>query len=119
MTMIAAQAAADKLAEQLVALDVSVPFVLSDVFLIVSGRNDRQVASIADGIEDKMLEAGYKLLRREGKTTGRWILLDFGDIICHVMHEQDRMFYDIERLWKDCPVISLKDIITASEGVVI
>jgi len=119
MTMIAAQAAADKLAEQLVALDVSVPFVLSDVFLIVSGRNDRQVASIADGIEDKMLEAGYKLLRREGKTTGRWILLDFGDIICHVMHDQDRIFYDIERLWKDCPVISLKDIKTVSEGVVI
>ena len=119
MTMIAAQAAADKIAENLVALDVSVPFVLSDVFLIVSGRNDRQVASISDGIEDKMLEAGYKLLRREGKTTGRWILLDFGDIICHVMHEQDRIFYDIERLWKDCPVISLKDIKTASEGVVI
>ena len=118
MTMIAAQAAADKIAENLVALDVSVPFVLSDVFLIVSGRNDRQVASISDGIEDKMLEAGYKLLRREGKTTGRWILLDFGDIICHVMHEQDRIFYDIERLWKDCPVISLKDIKTASEGVV-
>jgi ribosome-associated protein len=115
MTMIAAQAAADKLAENLVALDVSVPFVLSDVFLIVSGRNDRQVASISDGIEDKMLEAGYKLLRREGKTTGRWILLDFGDIICHVMHEQDRIFYDIERLWKDCPVISLANITTGAE----
>jgi len=115
MTMIAAQAAADKLAENLVALDVSVPFVLSDVFIIVSGRNDRQVASISDGIEDKMLEAGYKLLRREGKTTGRWILLDFGDIICHVMHEQDRIFYDIERLWKDCPVISLASITTGAE----
>jgi len=119
MTMIAAQAAADKLAENLVALDVSLPFVISDVFLIVSGRNERQVSSISDEIEDKMLESGHKLLRREGKTTGRWILLDFGDIICHVMHEQERMFYDIERLWKDCPVISLKDIKTASEGVVI
>ena len=119
MTMIAAQAAADKLAENLVALDVSLPFVISDVFLIVSGRNERQVSSIADEIEDKLLLSGHKLLRREGKTTGRWILLDFGDIICHVMHEQERMFYDIERLWKDCPVISLKDIKTASEGVVI
>lgn len=119
MTMIAAQAAADKLAENLVALDVSLPFVISDVFLIASGRNERQASSIADGIEDKMLEAGFKLMRREGKTTSRWILLDFGDIICHVMHEQERMFYDIERLWKDCPVISLKAIQTASEGVVI
>jgi len=119
MTMIAAQAAADKLAENLVALDVSLPFLISDVFLIVSGRNERQVSSIADEIEDKLLLSGHKLLRREGKTTGRWILLDFGDIICHVMHEQERMFYDIERLWKDCPVISLKDIKTASEGVVI
>ena len=110
MTKIAAAAAAEKLGENIVALDVSVPFVLADTFLIVSGRNDRQVAAIADAIEEKMLEAKHKLLRREGKTTGRWILLDFGDIICHVMNEEDRVFYDIERLWKDCPVISLAGI---------
>ncbi|MFZ4117920.1 MAG: ribosome silencing factor [Rhodoluna sp.] len=110
MTMVAATAASEKLGENLVALDVSIPFVLADTFLIASGRNDRQVAAISDSIEEKMLEAGHKLLRREGKTTGRWILLDFGDIICHVMHEEDRVFYDIERLWKDCPVISLEAI---------
>jgi ribosome-associated protein len=110
MTMVAASAASEKLGENLVALDVSVPFVLADVFLIASGRNDRQVAAISDSIEEKMLEAGHKLLRREGKTTSRWILLDFGDIICHVMHEEDRVFYDIERLWKDCPAISLAEI---------
>ena len=110
MTKIAATGAAAKVAENLVALDVSVPFVLADTFLIVSGRNERQVSAIADGIEEAILLEGHKLLRREGKTTGRWILLDFGDVICHVMHEEDRIFYDIERLWKDCPIISLAGI---------
>jgi len=106
MTKIAALAAEDKVGENIVALDVSKPFVLSDVFLFVSGRNERQVAGIADGIEEKMLEAKFKLLRKEGKETGRWILMDYGDLIVHVMHEQERMFYDIERLWKDAPVVT-------------
>jgi ribosome-associated protein len=110
MTKIAATAASDKIGENLVALDVSEPFVLADTFLIVSGRNERQVSAISDGIEEGMHLAGHKLLRREGKSTGRWVLLDFGDIICHVMHEEDRIFYDIERLWKDCPAISLDGI---------
>jgi ribosome-associated protein len=115
MTKIAATGALGKVGENLVALDVSVPFVLADTFLIVSGRNERQVSAIADGIEEGMLLAGHKLLRREGKTTGRWILLDFGDIICHVMHEEDRVFYDIERLWKDCPTISLEGLEAPAE----
>lgn len=104
---IAAAAAADKLGENLVALDVSEPMPLTDIFMLVSGRNERQVAAIADEIEEKLLEAGVKTLRREGKTLGRWILLDFGDVICHVMHEEDRMYYSLERLWKDCPVVKL------------
>lgn len=113
MTKIAASGASEKLAENIVALDVSEPFVLADTFVIASGRNERQVSAIADGVEEAMLLGGHKLLRREGKTTGRWILLDFGDIICHIMHEEDRIFYDIERLWKDCPAISLEDVVTA------
>jgi ribosome-associated protein len=107
LTEIAANAALDKLGENLVALDVSGHLALTDVFLLVSGRSERQVAAIADSIEEKMLESGHKLLRREGKTLARWILLDFGDLIAHVMHEEDRMFYSIERLWNDCPVIKL------------
>lgn len=105
---IAAAAAADKLGENLVALDVSEPMPLTDIFMLVSGRNERQVAAIADEIEEKLLESGVKALRREGKTLGRWILLDFGDIVCHVMHEEDRMYYSLERLWKDCPVVKLE-----------
>jgi ribosome-associated protein len=108
LTNIAANAAADKLAENIVALDVTELMPLTDVFLLASGRNERQVVSIADEIEDKMLEAGFKMLRREGKTQARWILLDFGDVICHVMHEEDRMYYSLERLWKDSPVVKLE-----------
>lgn len=107
LTNIAANAAADKIAENIVALDVSELMPLTDIFLLSSGRNERQVASIADEIQDKMLEAGHKTLRREGKELGRWILLDFGDVVCHVMHEEDRMYYSLERLWKDSPVIKL------------
>ncbi|MFM2030841.1 MAG: hypothetical protein RI927_461 [Actinomycetota bacterium] len=110
---IAASAAADKLAENLVAIDVTEPMPLTDIFLLASGRNERQVASIADEIEFKLLEAGVKYLRREGKETGRWILLDFGDVVCHVMHEEDRMYYSLERLWKDCPVVKL-DAVSAA-----
>lgn len=110
---IAASAAADKLAENIIALDVTDPMPLTDVFLLASGRNERQVASIADEIEFRLLEAGVKYLRREGKETGRWILLDFGDVICHVMHEEDRMYYSLERLWKDCPVVKLDAVSVA------
>jgi ribosome-associated protein len=108
---IAASAAADKLAENIIALDVTDPMPLTDVFLLASGRNERQVASIADEIEFKLLEAGVKYLRREGKETGRWILLDFGDVICHVMHEEDRMYYSLERLYSDQPIVKL-DVVT-------
>ena len=111
VTNIAANAAADKLAENLVALDVTAVMPLTDVFLLASGRTERQVSAIADGIEEKMLESGYKLLHREGKTTGRWILLDFGDAICHVMHEEDRMYYSLERLYSDQPIVKL-DVVT-------
>ena len=110
---IAAAAAADKLGENIIALDVTEPMPLTDVFLLVSGRSERQVAAIADEIEFKLLEAGVKYLRREGKETGRWILLDFGDVVCHIMVEEDRMYYSLERLWKDCPIVKL-DAVTAA-----
>lgn len=110
---IAAAAASDKLAENIVALDITEVMPLTDVFVLASGRTERQVGAISDGIEEKMLEVGIKLLRREGKSLGRWILLDFGDVICHVMHEEDRMFYSLERLYKDQPVIKLDAVTQA------
>lgn len=107
LLQVATLAADSKQAEDLVALDVSGPMPLTDIFLLASGRNERNVISIADAIEDALLEHGTKMLRREGKSEGRWILLDFGDLIVHVFHEEDRMFYSLERLWKDCPVLPI------------
>ncbi|TPW70171.1 ribosome silencing factor [Schumannella sp. 10F1B-5-1] len=104
---IAALAADDKQAEDLVALDVTGPLPLTDVFLLATGRNERNVVAIASEIEDKLIEAGAKPLRREGRSEGRWVLIDFGDLVVHVFHEEDRSYYSLERLWKDCPAIAL------------
>nr|WP_228503692.1 ribosome silencing factor [Clavibacter sp. VKM Ac-2872] len=114
MLKVAASAADSKQAIDLVALDVSGPLPLTDVFLIASARNERNAQAVADEIEDKMIEAGAKPLRREGKSEGRWILLDFGDVVAHVFTEEDRMYYSLERLWKDCPVVALEIEPTAS-----
>lgn len=104
--LVAAQAAADKKAQDIVVLDVSEHLALTDAFLICSGTNERQVDAIVDGIEDSI---GGKPVRREGKGTGRWVLLDFGDFVVHVQHSEERAFYDLERLWKDCPRIEVPD----------
>ena len=107
LTQVAAAAADSKQGADLVALDVSGPLPLTDVFLMVTGLNERNVQAIAAEIEDRLFEAGAKPLRREGRAQGRWILLDFGDIVVHVFHEEERLFYSLERLWKDCPAIPL------------
>ncbi len=108
MVRLAAEAADATGGEDIVALDVSEPLPLADAFLLVTGRSERNVAAIADAIEDKLLEAGHKRIRREGRQESRWILLDFGDLVAHVFHEQERVFYGLERLWKDCPVIPVE-----------
>jgi len=102
---IVAAASDAKQGEDIVALDVSGPIGIVDAFVMVTGRNERNVQSIADEIEDQMLASGSRTLRREGRDLGRWILLDFGDVVAHVFHEEERLFYGLERLWHDCPVI--------------
>jgi ribosome-associated protein len=108
MLKIAANAAVAKGGEDLVALNVSEPLPLVDIFLIVTGNSERNVAAIADEIEDELLEAGHKRVRREGRAEARWVLLDFGDLIVHVFHGEEREYYGLERLWKDCPVVPLE-----------
>ena len=103
----AASAAEDKLATKIVALDVSEQLALTDIFLLASAPNDRQVNAIVDSIEDKLRELGVKPVRREGERDGRWVLIDFADIVVHVQHEEERQFYALERLWRDCPTIDL------------
>jgi ribosome-associated protein len=103
----AARAAADKLGRRIVAFDVSDQLAITDAFVIVSGANDRQVKAIVDEVEDKLREIGSKPVRREGERDGRWVLIDYGEIVVHVQHEEERQFYALERLWRDCPPIPL------------
>ncbi|WP_122818141.1 ribosome silencing factor [Nocardioides pantholopis] len=108
----AARAASDKLAQQLIAFDVSEQLAITDAFLLASASNDRQVKAVVDAIEDKLRELGAKPIRREGQRDGRWVLLDYGDIVVHVQHEEEREFYALERLWRDCPAIALPADVT-------
>ncbi|WP_188437355.1 ribosome silencing factor [Microbacterium murale] len=114
MLQLAAAAAISKGGEDLVALNVSEPLPLVDIFLIVTGNSERNVAAIADEIEDTLLEAGHKRVRREGRQEARWVLLDFGDLIVHVFHGEERVYYGLERLWKDCPVVPIDVAETAT-----
>jgi ribosome-associated protein len=105
LARIAGRAAADKLASDIVLIDVSDRLAITDVFVIATGNNERQVEAIVDEVEEKLRLAGAKPLRREGKRDGRWVLLDYADIVVHVQHAEERVFYSLERLWTDCPVL--------------
>lgn len=109
LALVAAQAAADKLGRDVVILDVSERLVITDCFVITSASNDRQVAAIVDEVERQLRAEGVKPVLREGERERRWVLLDFGDIVVHVQSDEDRLFYALERLWKDCPAIPLVD----------
>ena len=107
LTQVAAKAASDKQATDLVAFDVSERLALTDVFLIVTAKNEPQVGAVVDAIEEALFKDGSKVLRREGEGEKRWVLLDFGDIVVHVQHAEERQLYSLERLWRDCPAIEL------------
>jgi ribosome-associated protein len=106
---IAAAAAADKLATDIIAYDVSDQLVITDAFLLCSASNDRQVRAIVDEIEEKLRRVGARPVRREGEREGRWVLLDYIDVVIHVQHAEERVYYALERLWKDCPRIPLPE----------
>ncbi|ONI85723.1 ribosome silencing factor [Saccharothrix sp. ALI-22-I] len=108
LALAAADAAADKKAHDVIVLDVSDQLVITDVFVIASAANERQVGAIVDNVEEKLREAGRKPVRREGAREGRWVLLDFVDVVVHVQHSEERSFYGLERLWKDCPQIEFE-----------
>lgn len=115
----AAKAASDKIGQDIIALDVSERLAITDVFVIASASNERQVNAIVDGIEEELHKHDLKPVRREGRSEGRWVLLDYATVVIHVQHEEDRVFYALERLWKDCPPIDLQldeAPATASDG---
>ncbi|MGY5764775.1 ribosome silencing factor [Brachybacterium sp. DNPG3] len=109
LARLAGQAAADKQAQEVIGLDVSEQIVITDVFLVCSGDSERQVSAIVGAIEQELIEQRRrKPIRREGERDARWVLLDYGDIVVHVQHAEDRAFYALERLWRDAPVLDLQ-----------
>lgn len=110
MATVAARAAASKLANNVIVLDVSEQLVITDIFVIASASNERQVNAIVDEVEEKMRLAGYKPARREGAREGRWTLLDYVEIVVHIQHEDERNFYALDRLWRDCPEIAVEGV---------
>lgn len=108
MATVAARAASAKLAEDIVVIDVSGQLVITDLFVIASAGNERQVGAVVDEVEEKMRLAGYKPARREGTREGRWVLLDYVDIVVHIQHTDERNFYALDRLWRDCPTVDVE-----------
>ncbi|MEV6322326.1 ribosome silencing factor [Nocardia sp. NPDC051787] len=110
IAQVAARAADEKLASDVVVLDVSEQLVITDCFVIASAPNERQVNAIVDNVEEKLRAAGHKPVRREGTREGRWALLDYVDVVVHIQHNDERNFYALERLWKDCPVVPVEGV---------
>ena len=107
--LLAAQAAADKLATDVSIVDVSDRLAITDAFVLASAPNERQVQAIVDEVEERLRSHGMKPVRREGVAEARWVLLDFVDVVVHVQHAEERAYYALERLWKDCPTIPFQD----------
>ena len=111
----AAHAASQKKASDIIAIDVSQRLALTDGFLVSSAGNERQVMAVVDAVEEALHQAGAKRRMREGYSQAHWVLLDYNDIVVHVQREEDREFYAMERLWKDCPQIELPASVLDSE----
>ena len=111
LALTAAQAAADKKAQDIVLIDVADQLYITDAFVIASASNERQVGSIVDAIEEALLALPEKAkpVRREGERQGRWVLLDYIDVVIHIQHAEEREFYALDKLWKDCPTIEFVD----------
>ena len=111
LALTAAQAAADKKAQDIVVIDVADQLYITDAFVIASASNERQVIAIVDAIEEALLDLPEKAkpVRREGERQGRWVLLDYIDIVIHIQHAEEREFYALDKLWKDCPAIEFVD----------
>lgn len=104
---IAVQAAKDKKASNVTVLDIREVTVIADYFIICSGFSRTQVRAIVENVQDKLKEEGIMALRREGFQEANWVLLDYGDVIVHVFQDAERLFYNLERLWGDAPVVGV------------
>lgn len=114
MTQIAYRALSDKKGEDIKIIDISEISVLADYFLIVSGNSENQVRALVDNVEEEMHKAGYSLKQREGYGSGNWVLMDFGDIIVHIFDRENRIFYDLERIWRDGKIVDIESFMSSS-----
>ncbi|MCA2217881.1 ribosome silencing factor [Jidongwangia harbinensis] len=121
LAMTAAQAAADKKAQDIVVIDVGDQLAITDAFVIASASNERQVAAVVDAIEEALLALPEKAkpVRREGERQGRWVLLDYIDVVVHIQHAEEREFYALDKLWKDCPTVPFvdRDMVDATTAI--
>ena len=108
MTKIAYQALEEKLAEEIKVLDIRQISVIADYFIIANGKNKIQVQAIDDNVQDALQKAGYEMKQMEGYQNGTWVLIDFGDIVIHIFDQENRLFYDLERIWKDGVEVSME-----------
>jgi ribosome-associated protein len=104
---ITVKAADDKRAENILALNMTGISLVADYFIICHGNSDKQVQAIASEMKEKVLENGYQVKRVEGYEEARWVLLDFGDVVAHVFHREERSYYNLERLWGDAPEVDV------------
>lgn len=111
MVQIVYDALDEKLGEDIEILKVDEISVIADYLVIANGRNQNQLNAMTDLVEEKMIEAGYKSKRIEGNKNSSWVLMDYGDVIVHVFSKEDRLFYDLERIWKDGKKISREELV--------
>ena len=109
MTRLAISALEDKKAEDISIIDITEVSVLADYFLIASGSNRSQIQALTDNVEEKLGRAGYEPKQVEGTRGSNWILMDYGDLIIHVFDEENRLFYDLERIWRDGKRVDLEE----------
>ncbi len=115
IALLAAEAAGEKKADDIVVLDVAETLVITAFFVVATGSSDRQVRSIADEVEDQLREqAGVKPIGREGEREGKWVLLDFGDVVVHVFQPEERDFYRLDKLWSEAPRVPLPEVVAES-----
>lgn len=110
MVKIARKALEDKKGQNIKIIDISRVSVLADYFIIADGSNPNQVQAMVDNVEEAMGQAGYRCRQIEGYGTANWILMDYGDIIVHAFNREDRLFYDLERIWRDGKFLTEDDI---------
>mgnify|MGYP000109705405 CR=1 FL=1 len=110
MARIAYEALSEKKGEDIKVIDISGISVLADYFIIADGNNKNQVQAMVDNVQEELFKAGYEMKQMEGYREGNWILLDFGDIIIHIFDKENRLFYDLERIWKDGKEVSIEEL---------